>query len=521
MSALSVPRILALLATLLFFVAPGVHAHDAPAPDAEDDAEPVYADLHWLLPEVAYAGHPLHAAYAIIADESPMRLTGHVNVPLTVYLDDQMLWTSDSVHEHDGFHGLVITPPTAGTLRFVAGEAHVGGGKAHGHQGAAMDRNAYTAEPSKTIERTIEVLPSVPLNTTLDPFADEELEAKHGHVHSAWKMGNHGLPFGYLTDVRDPAGRLIGSAYGIHGAGEPSIGHGSTETPATVSFLFTPDPTEPVWYHGREISTEVTPDRETAPFVNPTDAVDARCDLADTLVITDPNSARDERLIWQEWSDIRIALLDIKHKGHYDLGDRPRTHYSLPASGLSLTPGDPFRQIAFRAPTPGDHSLYIGQDDVECKIRFTILPNPNAPVGIVEEAIHVDNDTAHVGLAAVHPDGHALGHYEFDTRVFSLGDDTRLVWQGKLHGHDGAVSFKLAGLAPGDYAVVTYPSPQDMDTGPVATDDPEGFRYGFTIDHTITTGGPADIDTFAPVPGPGLVLTAFALLGVVAALRRR
>ncbi len=162
-------------------------------------------------------------------------------------------------------------------------------------------------------------------------------------------------------------------------------------------------------------------------------------------------------------------------------------------------------------------------DFAECLLEFTILPNTDDVPGQVVADLQVQDRSAEIRFTPQR-DGTALPHYEFDTRVLRLEshqDPARLVWKGKLHGHEGPASFRLDDLGPGDYEVRTYPSPQDVGTPPVSADGDDGFVFRFHIDGPPALPAPPPAPPPEQAPAPALAFALAALGGCLTWLRRR
>ncbi|MBW3582529.1 MAG: hypothetical protein KY455_05455 [Euryarchaeota archaeon] len=471
-------------------------------------------DLRWLLPDVAYVGHPLHAAYAIVADKEPLRLVPHVDVPVSIFLDDTLLFRSTSVHEHDGFHGIKLTAPGEGILRFVAGGT--GDGHDHGDGGAGavvVGEVPVIAGNTSGYERMRLSMEGISFTyDEVDGVYDSRSAVRLHHANLAWTF-----------DVRDTSGRLVVAYDGIHPRGEPFFSVTHPEG-MTLRSYFGPNPFDDRSYPGVLIDGPEAPAVEHPPVggsVWPT----AVSPCSEPFV-TDPDSLVDGRLVWQEATDIRVARVDLDAPAERF----PSVSYRIWDGDMLRVPGsatfgiwgtDPFSQIAFAAPGPGRWVLF-GDN---CDLEFEILPNPEArgKQGVLATSLQTGGGNATVTFTPVHPEtAEPIPHYEFDTRVFQVNPEARLVWKAKLHGHAGPASFSLHGLPAGDYEVHTYPSPQDRDAVPLATDDPRGFVTTFHVNGgknaTAHLDSDSDVVTLPSVDG---LLTTLALTLVFGVLRRR
>lgn len=477
------------------------------APSAQ--AEP---GLNWLAPDQAYAGQPIYAAYAIVGSEEPLMLVGHVNVELTVWLDDVRLWHSTSVHEHDGFHSLMVTPPTAGELRL---EASAGG--------------------EETITKAIEVLPSEPDPTLQDHVAWTEPYHEAGTAGMDTLMvpsgAEHPLGVGGVVDVQDGAGRSLLSTW-THEL--PAFYYDENWGAQQAWFLLTgathtPAPERDVGLNAASMALDhVAPDYGIVPAQPELPIDSTSCQDEGVTLVFDPESHQPQGLGWDWDTDIRLSVPDL---GADPTADH-RTRFQLDRLGpeedaaiFKASADDPWGQLTFRAPEPGTYELHVDDGSSQCSVRFDVTGPGSDPLGLTADAspepgtLEVETDvngsTVVVELHAKLAGGDPNTHFEFDTRVYREGTDGLLAWKGKLHGHGGDASFSMAGLTPGDYVVQVYPAPQDEGAPPLATDDPDGFRYTFSVAQPAADAVTQD----APL-GAGALL-ALAGAALVAAVRRR
>lgn len=450
------------------------------------------AELQWTAPATGVVGSPVQAAWADVVQESPRTLGAHVETRVKILEGDAVVFESGSIHEHDGFHALAWTPTRPGPLTLQVTPA----------DGSPAEHTVQVeAAPAATLEQLAAFQ-----GATLDRDGHWLLsEAPSVPVYSRW-------------DLRDDAGRLLLSSAAVH-AGNSAQGPDTGTLGGALRALATSGGGPALGVLALEAPVQAA-DGPLATLTLTPPQTPACTDL-----VTDPDSATPDQPTWQRWSDVRVSVAQPDAVVVYTLVDR-----TLPVGQRPLwtaVSSAPHATLAFRAPGPGAYGLLLG-GDVECQFAFRVVDSEGVPLdlpgagtepGTVEAEIVIDGNAATVAMVPLGADGTALSHYEFDTRVLQLGvPGGRLVWQGKLHGHAGAVEFTLGGLAPGDYLVQTYPSPQDLGTAPVATDDPAGFVYAFHVEGPAADG--AQPTPTAAVPGVSALLLAVTLLATVA-LRRR
>lgn len=444
------------------------------------------ANLQWLVPDSARAGVPVHAAYMIVESDDPLQLRGHVDVRVEVWLDDELLWESDSLHEHDGLHTLAVAPPRPGTLRVVA--------QPKGQEAVEATVPVASADSSRLAEVSLQASDDVALvNITLEAAegmaALWDLRDSSGRLHSSHWAG---------------AGQAVHVRHGARDAALAVLVHGTQQGPPGLVHL---DGTLPAQEQGL-----------TGSFPDPTVAAAAWPDCRDAgiQVVLDPNPAANVggTPVWQEWTDLRVSAPDTTGPVRYWLegasGPDARTVRNVTVPG-------PANEWTTRTDL-GPQSLYAETIAGTCKRDLVITPGLAAE-GHLDAGLQTGDGSAAVVLRAVGPDGKPLAHYEFDTRVWrndTADQPGRLVWKGKLHGHAGEAAFTAHGLEPGRYTMQVYPSPQDAGTPPLATDDPDGFRYTFQVEAADTqeSADAAQEDaSFAPLALVALAVLAATLRG--------
>lgn len=480
------------------------------------------AGLNWLLPDKVHAGQPVQGAYAIVESTEPLDLRPHVNVELKVWQDDTLILETASIHEHDGFYPFIITPAAAGTLRLAATTA------------------------DGTTESTVEVLPASPpdadlaaqmtalgLQVLAAEDSDHILHLDRGEPQVEGDVT--GVTPGALTDIRDSDGRVLLSVWNN---GLVHVPFRESWRAATGQSLLTgPDHGIAPDRHGLWVQEAALPATEPLrtglPMLLPSEDATPCMDASLPLVI-DPESHSPTALAWEPDTDLRFAVVDLQAAPSASAG----ATYTLDRLGpdeegviFQTAAHDPWGHITFRAPEPGQYRLTVAAADGTCDLDFETLSYTTGPVshpalqdtvtpapGSLEVIPSVDGGSVQIQMAAKKADGSANPHHEFDTRVYHAGEDGRLVWKGKLHGHGGSVALTLAGLEGGDYVVQVYPSPQDQADGPVATSDAGGFRYTFSIDG----GEPALAEEEPGEEAPGVALLGtLGVLAALVALRRR
>jgi len=437
------------------------------------------AEVVWSAPEGAFSGHPVHAAWADVASRDPLALSGHAEVPVRILLDDVLLFESRSVHEHDGFHPLIVTPPRPGVLRL---EASPEGGTPVVQEIRVEAGTAAGAAPRSDFENL--TAPAVPRAGG----TEVGLEGYHGLEAQPWG-------FDVQHDVRDAQGRLLLSGRGGVSTVLPFLGDAvpawAVRTTATARSAPGTDGGETVGLRSLDTPVGHAPQEDMAVRA----MLPAAADCPSPPVL-DPPSILAEGLAWGPWTDVRVAFPEGSPGSLASLEERgPLGGATLWRRGLD----DPWGSVTFRAPGPGSYRLVL-DGATPCALPFEVTaagsPLPGVPglpadpvaPGTVEAAIGMDGaDPGRVGITLTPkgPDGALLPHYEFDLRIVRPGDARGegglLVWQGKLHGHDGRAALTLGGLEAGTYRVEAYPSPQDADGVPVATDDPGGFVWAFEV----------------------------------------
>lgn len=405
-------------------------------------------ELTWHAPDEVRADHPVFAAYAIEGEESAYE--GHVNIDVRVELDGHLLFSTASVHEHDGVHTLTVTPPAAGTLQFVAVR-----------DGEVAGRHDVTVLPTAH-------------NETGFP------EARVGWGPDSLSAAA-GVEAARLLEQRDSMGRLMLSGW-VFGDQEIEYRNsGTADASPRAWFASLPGAPE------SRGAIRVEADAMALPMVQP--SLNSLPDLpaCGPHLVTDPNTLAPEGRVWQAGSDIRVTMLTGDGPTTYTFFRGPVDPGSLPSPppvDFRATVDDPFGQLTFNPGGPGPGWLLVERGDTRCQVEMAIVPAPADGSGAVEAALEPRPVGQRIEFTPYGADGATLGHYEFDTRVLRVADDHgpgRLVWMGKLHGHGGMVGFDLHNLEPGTYEVVTYPSPQNLDVPTVATDDPDGFLYTFEV----------------------------------------
>lgn len=452
-------------------------------------------ELVWHAPEEAVAGRPLHMAYTMEDDDG---LVGHVNVELDASLDGTSLLhlPPSALHEHDGFHGLVLTPPRAGTLTL------------HGAPGSG-----------KAASTTVTVLPA-PAEAERPEAAlvtDGESAGFEAPDQDSWEHWA-------LTEALDAEGRLrlatwqdLGHTMHLHreGAWRPqAVVTDAPDRPedsgTTGAAFLVGDPNDPAVVHLPDplvgLGGDLPPCSEAAPGF-----------------VLDPNAVGGtEPPTWQQHSTIRTAWPNHGH-GELHITLFEETPAGALRNVLGATSVDPHGRFAFTVDAAGTYALRLSWpgDGGRCSAPFQVVPNP-APAGTLDAGLTPGPGSLHVAFTALDAQGGAIPHYEFDTRVVRLaaGDDAgALVWEGKLHGHGGSVEAELGGLPAGEYRVWTHPSPQNQDSPPLSATGYDGFVYTASVPPGPDSyhGGDDSEDS----PGASVV-AALAVLGAafVAARRR-
>lgn len=400
------------------------------------------ASITWSAPDGIASDHPVFAAAVSRGPDG--RGQAHVDMELQVWLDGFLLVDSRDVHEHDGVFTMVFTPPGHGALRLVA----IVDGQPTEHPivvGATMYNATGFGQASLHVDGTTWSIEQAP-------------------AHAA------------LFEVPAPEGHLSARAWS-HGAAADA------SPDAAVQALLVTSPSDP---QARGAVMAPSPSI-TGPAVQAQGPPAAQFPECGPEIVTDPDSVLSPGLAWQSGTDVRVT-----HAG-------PATYQTLgaevvlPVGGLgvpsiTMTAEDPFGQFTFRPATPGPGRLLVTADTT-CQLVFQVLPGP-APTGRLEVTPVKNPVGVSIGFAALGIDDTLLPHYEFDTRVVRLQDDLpgRLAWAGKLHGHDGQATLHLNFLPPGDYEIVTFASPQALDTPGLAATGVH--RIVFTV---APYGGAADV----------------------------
>ncbi len=408
------------------------------------------------------------------ADGTP---AGHVDAEINVYLDDILLFSSAEVHEHDAIYEMVISPPRAGTL--IIQDEH-----------AAASFMVHPATSAGIAKPTIAV-------------ADGEWSLQND------AEGDRGMQ--WLVDMHHADGTLRASQ-SITSTGQKTI---KTEPNTPIGMG--------AWVAGRPSGAGapdhrfVTAEQAQGPTIIGIDnALVPPCiDTAPVLAV-DPEPGAGPQPIWQAGSNIRFTLLDADAGSHEltiidDEITRPNSlfFHNVVATGQ-------YPSILINLDQAGHYRAYAGDT---CFIPFTVVPAGPA-TGTVEADIQTGPGVIEATLAAVNDDGSIIGHYEFETRVAraEAGDDTRLVWAGKLHGHDGTANFRLEDLPAGTYTLTTHASPQGRPDPTIAPRD-GGYQWTIEVTAPSRTAGDSQTDGEAT---PGLALLGImGALGLAAALRRR
>ncbi len=482
---------------------PLVSGEHEPLPSAAD------YEIRWLAPEEVLQGSPVRAAYMLVVNDDPLELQGHVNVELEVLFNGKRLVHSASIHEHDGFHGLTVQPPSTGTLEFVATTAD-------GEARAAVRVVAYPAAEWPLTAANVSIQEQYQY-WIVDVVKGAD-DGRAGGVRT--HAGGASAELGFDALLEAEAGGLFASTW-VRGP-RAGIFLDSTGDSGTFSAFVTGT----LGGTGRLGGTLVE-----LPLADP-GALSmygvATPQPCDSSVVFDPVPA-NPGLVVQVGTDVRVAAigagagesswqLAYAGAGVGSFGIGPA---GVDIDVLRVQPMDDHAQLTFRAPGPGVYTLRqeVGLGVSRCVVPMLVLPNDAAP-GTVDALIEVDGSAAEVLFRPLDAAGAPIGHYEFDTRVFHIPEGTgqavRLVWMGKLHGHDGPASFSLENLAAGDYLVRTHPSPQAPEA-PIVVSDTGVFEWTFTVGASAASGF-----TDAAVDTPGLALPALlAALGVAATVVRR
>lgn len=447
-------------------------------------------DLVWHAPDQAVAGRPVHVAYTI---EDGDGLVGHVNVPLQVTLDGELLLKTPSLHEHDGFHGFALTPPRAGTLEVSGAPA---GGDA--------------------VRATVEILPAPeqgdgPEAALVTDGESAGFDAPDAEPWEHWA----------LVEALDDDGRLrlatwqdLGSQIHLYRADAWRPQAVVTDAPdrsahSGAGFLVG-DPNDPALVH--------LPDALAGLGGDLPDCASAAPDF-----VLDPNAVGGTAPpTWQQHSTIRTAWPDHGlAEVRMDLFEETATGALRQVYGATTV--DPHARLAFTVDDPGTYALRLfwGGDEGRCTAPFQVLPNP-APAGSLDAAVDPGPGRIDLSFQALDAGGDLIPHYEFDTRVFREPTADRpgaLVWEGKLHGHGGSVETSLAGLEAGEYRVWTHPSPQNQDSAPLSADGHDGFVYTASVPPTPDAyHGDGDSQDS---PGTSIVAGLAILAVALIAARRR
>jgi len=404
----------------------------------------------WVAPDVVTAGSPVHAAFMIAEGDGPQE---HVDMNLSAWLDGQLLveaWT----HEHDGFHGLTVTPPTSGTLDLVA----------------------VTGPEQRTV-KTLEIRPPTDTTTSLlrdaDLFLGESLDRRWVATSGAFD-GRAYHDMDVLWMIHDDGRLRVLTSATIHGGSR--FEYGPALGDATVEALFTgPDNlVEAGVWGATHREAQVVGPGPTAPTVASEDEPPATtCDLP---VVADPKPGDGPTWTWSVNSDIRWSV--VNPTPELGGGNAFGHTYRLERAVGDLLPTtdewdllwmaqahDPWSQITFSVPQAGTYRMHVTpmglQPGPACTIDFTAT-DPQAVPGRLEAGLDIRGRDLTGTLRALDAQGAPLGHYEFLVVAYQDDPDTgALEWTGKLHGHDGRATFHLGALPPGDHTVRVFPSAQD------------------------------------------------------------
>ncbi len=433
----------------------------------------------WFTEPSGTAHMPVLAGFAVVQSNDPiLQLQGHTNMRIEAWLNDTLLFETDSVHEHDGLHTLAITPPGPGNLRLIA----------------------YPNDATDPITTT---LPIHAAATDHDP-TNLNLEQDGPHIRLT------GLEFGdalILFDARDLQGRLVAS----HWSHLPSY----WMVPATPGISVRAIVSTPNQFQILEIP-ELNLDALGMVI-----ASGGPCPFSH--LVTDPESPTTPKT-WNVWSDIRLSYL----RPLSELEPIPTLSTTGPAGrpptghALVVLPAGPVPHFTFRQPEPGTYKLSMSVNLQECLEPFTLTPGTQSPPGTLDMQVATEDHAATLTMKSLAADGSTLGHYEFDTRVLQDQDEQnpgRIIWQGKLHGHGGEATATFHNLEPGNYTVHVYPSPQSIGEPPLATDNPDGFVVHFTVpEDSLQDDGTS---TAKDTPAPGTLTVIMAILGIALFVLRR
>jgi hypothetical protein len=458
----------------------------------------------------------------------------HQDLSVWVTLDDELLFHSPSIHEHQGLHVLTVTPSREGVLKFWADD---GSAEHHDHREVPADQDRgpsssqVPATPTGFVKQVVvtagasapQQLPKT--DPWIDAFAKEAdfLGALPHGAYPAWRLGmGDTLPFTALLTMQDQSGRLLLSAW--LGPQEAEVTRPAHIGNNPIRALFAPHPASPQTFFTEERRSGVTTSGVPAPshpFLPDAEVPD--CAAVDGRLTLDPNSlVGDNAVAWQEWSDLRVHYLDHQRVEDPEPSLLRFTVTTWPlkrSADLVVVTDHPMGYVSMGGLQEGNHVILIEEDKGQgfrsvCMKMFHILPGPPEELaGHLEAVLDVDRSTVKVDLWSVGVDSGLLPHYEFDVHVVRLADDlpAQLVWRGKLHGHDGQVSFAMGDLLRGEYEMRVFPSPQDAATPPLSASG-EGFVYPFEVEAVADDAGTHDQQ---PVPVPGFVVFLACLLSAL------
>jgi hypothetical protein len=360
-------------------------------------------------------------------------LAPHQNFKFEALQGDEILFTTASLHEHDGLVTMLYTTPNSRTVTY-----------------------RVTGDETVLFDQTIDQIPT-PKQPSLDSMQGTELSLD-GDVLRIVTDGASSFSGQWI--LRDVQGPVLSGWFASSGSVELPLAtiHSNSEVRAEM-FLA-----------GRVGAREISAMGTTGAPVSELPALEDLQVPACSGFVIDPSEIVAGNSIRFVFADkARIEGTPRDHQVDYELR---RLVEPLGQSVLyQWISAGPMAQTSFRVPSAGNYTLHVTEANVQCQVEFT------ATAASTETAQLETSFTASNGKISAFANVPGNGHYEYPMELRYIANQTegsKLVWSGKLHSHGNGVNFTASGLQAGTYEWIVDVSAQGPD--PVVSTGLSGHR---------------------------------------------